>query len=105
MRIAQALQVRGHAIAEFFVSEVLEQQPPEVAQFMLDTSILGELTADTCAAVTGRPDAAALLHAIGTAHLFLAALDAEGTGGTDGFGDLLVLGHQDARGDLDEVDV
>ncbi|MFZ0190336.1 MAG: LuxR C-terminal-related transcriptional regulator [Streptosporangiaceae bacterium] len=80
MRIAQALEVRGHAIAEFFVSEVLEQQPPEVAQFMLDTSILGELTADTCAAVTGRPDAAALLHAVGTAHLFLVALDAEGTG-------------------------
>jgi LuxR family transcriptional regulator, maltose regulon positive regulatory protein len=80
MRIAQALEVRGHAIAEFFVSEVLEQQPPEVAQFMLDTSILGELTADTCAAVTGRPDAAALLHAVGAAHLFLVALDAEGTG-------------------------
>ena len=80
MRIAQALEVRGHAMAEFFVSEVLEQQPPEVAQFMLDTSILGELTADTCAAVTGRPDAAALLHAVGAAHLFLVALDAEGTG-------------------------
>ncbi len=79
VRIAQALEVRGHAIAEFFVSEVLEQQPPEVAQFMLDTSILGELTADTCAAVTGRPDAAALLHAVGTAHLFLVALDEEGT--------------------------
>ncbi|HEY6314467.1 MAG TPA: LuxR C-terminal-related transcriptional regulator [Streptosporangiaceae bacterium] len=76
-RIARALEVRGHAIAEFFVSEVLDQQPPELAQFMLDTSILGELTADTCAAVTGRPDAAALLRAIDTAHLFLVALDDE----------------------------
>jgi len=75
VRIARALEVRGHAIAEFFVSEVLEQQSPEVAQFMLDTSILGELTADTCAAVTGRPDAAALLHNIGTADLFLVPLD------------------------------
>jgi LuxR family transcriptional regulator, maltose regulon positive regulatory protein len=79
VRIARALEVRGPAIAEFFVYEVLEQQPPEVAQFMLDTSILGELTADTCAAVTGRPDAAALLRAIGTAHLFLVALDDEQT--------------------------
>ena len=77
VRIARALEVRGHAIGEFFVSEVLEQQPPEVAQFMLDTSILGELTADTCAAVTGRQDAAALLRAIGTAQLFLVALDDE----------------------------
>jgi LuxR family transcriptional regulator, maltose regulon positive regulatory protein len=56
---------------------VLDQQPPEIAQFMLDTSILGDLTADTCAAVTGRPDTAALLRAIGTGHLFLVALDDE----------------------------
>jgi LuxR family transcriptional regulator, maltose regulon positive regulatory protein len=76
-RIARALEVRGPAIAEFFVSEVLEQQPPEVARFMLDTSILGELTADTCAAVTGRPDAEALLRAIGNAQLFLVPLDDE----------------------------
>ena len=76
-RIARALEVRGHAIAEFFVSEVLEQQSPEVAQFMLDTSILGELTADTCTAVTGRKDAAALLRAVSTAHLFLVSLDDE----------------------------
>jgi LuxR family transcriptional regulator, maltose regulon positive regulatory protein len=77
VRIARALEVRGRAIAEFFVSEVLEQQPPEVAQFMLDTSILGELTADACAAVTGRQDTAALLRAVGTAQLFLVSLDDE----------------------------
>jgi LuxR family maltose regulon positive regulatory protein len=76
-RVTRALEVRGAAIAEFFVAEVLDQQPPQVAQFMLDTSILGELTPDACAAVTGRPDAGALLHAIGTAHLFLVALDDE----------------------------
>jgi LuxR family transcriptional regulator, maltose regulon positive regulatory protein len=76
-RVARALEIRGHAIAEFFVSEVLEQQPPEIAQFMLDTSILGELTADACAAVTGRSDAATLLRAIDTGHLFLVALDDE----------------------------
>ena len=76
-RIARALEVRGQAIAEFFVSEVLEQQSPEVTRFMLDTSILGELTADMCVAVTGRPDAAALLHAVAVAHLFLVPLDDE----------------------------
>ena len=64
----------------YFISEVLEQQPPEVAQFMLDTSILvGVLTADACAAVTGRQDAAALLRGIDAAHLFLVALDDERT--------------------------
>ena len=79
-RLARALEVRGPAIAEYFISEVLEQQPAEVAQFMLDTSILtGVLTVDACAVVTGRQDAAALLRGIDAAHLFLVALDDEGT--------------------------
>jgi LuxR family transcriptional regulator, maltose regulon positive regulatory protein len=76
-RIARALEVRSDTIADYFISEVLDQQPPEVVQFMLDTSVLGQLTADACAAVCGRPDAAALLRAIDTAHLFLVALDDE----------------------------
>jgi LuxR family transcriptional regulator, maltose regulon positive regulatory protein len=78
-RVARALEVRSHAIAEYFITEVLDQQPPEVVQFMLDTSILGELIADACTAVTGRQDAAALLRTIDTAHLFLVALDDERT--------------------------
>jgi LuxR family maltose regulon positive regulatory protein len=78
-QIARVLEVRGRTIAEYFISEVLDQQPPEVAQFMLDTSILGVLTVDACAAVTGRQDAAALLRGIDTAHLFLVALDDERT--------------------------
>ena len=53
VRAARALEVRSPTIAEYFVSEVLDYQPPEIVQFMLDTSILGELTADACAAVTG----------------------------------------------------
>jgi LuxR family maltose regulon positive regulatory protein len=79
-RLARVLEVRGQAIADYFISEVLEQQPPELAQFMLDTSILiGVLTADACAAVTGRHDAAALLRSIDSAHLFLVALDDDRT--------------------------
>ena len=78
-RAARALEIRRHAIAEYFVAEVLEQQPPEVAWFMLDTSVLGELTADACAAVTGRQDAAARLRGIDLANLFLVALDDERT--------------------------
>ena len=79
-RLARVLEVGGKDIADYFVSEVLDQQSPELAQFMLDTSILGgELTADVCAAVTQRQDAAALLHGIDAAHLFLVALDDERT--------------------------
>jgi LuxR family transcriptional regulator, maltose regulon positive regulatory protein len=78
-RAGRALEARGHVIAEYFIAEVLDQQPPEVARFMLDTSVLEELTAAACAAVTGSPDAAALLRDMDAANLFLVALDDERT--------------------------
>ena len=78
-QIVRALDVRSHAIAEYFIGEVLEQQPPEVAGFMLETSVLDELTAEACAAVTGRQDAAALLRSIEAANLFIVALDDDRT--------------------------
>src|ERR1019366_2939750 len=78
-QVARALDVRSHAIAEYFVSEVLEQQPPEVARFMLETSVLDELTAEACAEVTGRQDAAALLRGMEAANLFIVALDDDRT--------------------------
>jgi LuxR family maltose regulon positive regulatory protein len=74
-RVARALDVRGHSVAEYFISEVLEQQPPELERFMLDTSVLDELTAGACTAVTGRKDAAALLRRLEAANLFVVALD------------------------------
>jgi LuxR family transcriptional regulator, maltose regulon positive regulatory protein len=76
---ARALDIHSYPIAEYFISEVLDQQPPEVARFMLDTSALEELTVHACAAVTGRHDAAVLLHGIDAASLFLVALDKERT--------------------------
>jgi LuxR family maltose regulon positive regulatory protein len=78
-RVARALDVRSHLISEYFIAEVLDQQPPELAWFLLDTSVLGELTAGSCAAVSGRPDAAAMLREIDTANLFLVPLDDERT--------------------------
>jgi LuxR family transcriptional regulator, maltose regulon positive regulatory protein len=74
-RITRALDIRSHTIADYFISEVLDTQPADLVQFMLDTSILGQLTPAACAAVTGRHDAAAMLRRIDTAHLFLVALD------------------------------
>ena len=79
VRLARALDIGSYPIAEYFIDEVLSQQPAEVARFMLDTSVLGELTAGACAAVTERQDAAALLHSIHAANLFLVTLDDERT--------------------------
>ncbi|MGP8001961.1 MAG: LuxR C-terminal-related transcriptional regulator [Streptosporangiaceae bacterium] len=78
-RVTRALDVRGHLISEYFIAEVLDQQAPEVARFLLDTSILGVLTAGSCAAVSERPDPAAMLREIDAANLFLAPLDDEQT--------------------------
>jgi LuxR family transcriptional regulator, maltose regulon positive regulatory protein len=78
-QVARALNVRSHAIAEYFIGEVLQQQPPEVAAFMLETSVLDELTAEACAAVTGREDAAVLLRSMEAANLFIVALDDDRT--------------------------
>jgi LuxR family transcriptional regulator, maltose regulon positive regulatory protein len=77
-RIAQALSIGGHTLVGYFISEVLDRQPPEVVRFMLDISVLEELTAGACMAVTGKQDAAALLHSIEAASLFIVALDDEG---------------------------
>ncbi|MGD0701058.1 MAG: LuxR C-terminal-related transcriptional regulator [Trebonia sp.] len=74
-QVARALDVRGHTIAEYFIDEVLDRLPADLAQFMLDTSGLDELTAEACTAVTGRPDAMALLRTMDAASLFIVALD------------------------------
>jgi LuxR family transcriptional regulator, maltose regulon positive regulatory protein len=78
-RMARALDVRSHLISEYFIAEVLDQQPPDVARFLLDTSVLGQLTAGSCAAVSERPDAAAMLHHLDAASLFVVPLDDERT--------------------------
>ncbi|HEY7271693.1 MAG TPA: hypothetical protein VH502_03090, partial [Actinoplanes sp.] len=78
-RIARALDVGRHPLAEYFVSEVLEGQPAEVVQFMLETSVLDELTAAAGEAVTHRTDAAWMLRRIDAANLFVVAMDEERT--------------------------
>ena len=70
-------EVRGdqRAIADYLLGEVLERQPAELQRFLLDTSILDELTAPLCAAVTGRGDAGAVLAHLARENLFVSALD------------------------------
>ena len=64
-------------IAEFLTQDVLERQPPEVYEFLLQTSILSRISAPLADALTGRSDSAQRLQAIETANLFLIPLDAE----------------------------
>lgn len=64
-------------IIDYLADEVLAQQPPDVYDFLCQTSVLERLSASLCQAVTGRSDSAALLQHLDHANLFLTPLDEE----------------------------
>jgi ATP/maltotriose-dependent transcriptional regulator MalT len=68
-------------VFEFLAEEVLVRQEPEMRRFLLETSILPELTPRQCGAVTGREDAGAVLQALYRRNLFLVQV----TGAEDTF--------------------
>jgi LuxR family maltose regulon positive regulatory protein len=65
-------------ILSYLTEEVLNRQPEEIQQFLLETSILDKLNPDLCNAVSGRSDSRALLEGLFNANLFLIPLDDEG---------------------------
>lgn len=58
-------------VFEFLAEEVLVRQEPDTQRFLLETSILRELTPMRCRAVTGRDDAGAVLQELYHRNLFL----------------------------------
>jgi LuxR family maltose regulon positive regulatory protein len=64
-------------VAEFLVGEVLQRQPDDAVAFLLDTSVLDELSAPLCDALTNRADGAAMLHRLERDNLFIVPLDNE----------------------------
>jgi LuxR family transcriptional regulator, maltose regulon positive regulatory protein len=64
-------------ILSYLTEEVLQRQPAEIQQFLLQTSILDKLNGEVCNAVTGRADGAQLLDRVLKANLFLIPLDDE----------------------------
>ena len=66
-----------HEFASYFHEEVIEGLPQNIRDFIIDTSILGELTPSVCAAVVGAEDARAMLEQVFERGLFLAELDRE----------------------------
>jgi LuxR family maltose regulon positive regulatory protein len=64
-------------VLDYLLEEVLAAQPDETRAFLLDTSVLDQLTGPLCDALTGRSDGAAVLDAIERADLFLVPLDDE----------------------------
>ncbi len=65
------------AVSDFLVSELLSGLPPELVEFLAETSVLDVFDAELCAAVTGIEDSAALLDHLLTANLFVVPLDGQ----------------------------
>lgn len=64
-------------VLDYLVEEVLDRQPPAIRDFLLATSVLEELTADLCDALTGRTDGAVTLDALDRGNVFLVTLDGD----------------------------
>ncbi len=62
-------------VMDFLIEEVLAEQPDDIRCFLLQTSILQQLTPEICDAVTKRDDSHALLAQLERRNLFLIALD------------------------------
>jgi LuxR family maltose regulon positive regulatory protein len=70
------LKLHRHAVADYFLEEVLSRQPPEVVDFMLATSVLDELSVPACTALCG-PGSAKVLEFLYSAHMFVSIMDDE----------------------------
>ncbi|BAK38193.1 putative LuxR family transcriptional regulator [Microlunatus phosphovorus NM-1] len=64
-------------VLDYLMEEVLDRQSEEVRAFLLDTSVLRELTAPLCDAVTGRVDAREQLEKLARENVFVIPLDDE----------------------------
>ena len=67
-------------IADYLIEEVLDREEPKVRDFLLTTSVVDEMTADLCDALTGRSDAADVLADLYRRNLFIVALGDGGEG-------------------------
>jgi LuxR family maltose regulon positive regulatory protein len=65
-------------VAEYLVEEVLQRQPDETRQFLLETSVLKRMNARLCEAVTGCQDGQAILQSLHQTNTFIVSLDSEG---------------------------
>lgn len=64
-------------VLDYLVDEVLAGQPEDVRSFLLDTSVLDDLSGPLCDAVTGRSGGQQLLESLERANLFVVPLDDE----------------------------
>src|SRR5205085_1947955 len=68
----------GSQLFEYLAVEVLAQQPPELQQYLLETSVLAEMDTGLCNELLGRTDSLALLQQAEKRNLFITQLEDQG---------------------------
>ncbi|MFP5416938.1 MAG: helix-turn-helix transcriptional regulator, partial [Actinomycetes bacterium] len=74
-RFVQDFTGSSRFVLDYLVDEVLGAQPDDVRAFLLQTSVLEQLTGPLCDALTGRTDGRRVLEELERANLFVVALD------------------------------
>src|ERR687885_1079019 len=76
-RFVEAFSGSHRFVLDYLVEEVLDRQPDEVRAFLLDTSVLDQMTGGLCDALTGRSDGQSMLEVLERENLFVVPLDDE----------------------------
>ena len=76
-RLIQTFTGSNRLILDYLMDEVLNQQPENIQEFLLQTSILKRLNGPLCHAVTGQGNSQTILEIIDRANLFIVPLDNE----------------------------
>ena len=71
----EAFASTDRAVGDFLVSEVLASLPPELVEFLIETSVLDAFDAELCRAVAGVEQSAEIIERLLAANLFLVPLD------------------------------
>jgi LuxR family maltose regulon positive regulatory protein len=77
MEMLNAFTGNQRSVSDFFAEEVISSLPKRIADFLMKTSILEQLSPELCDAVTGDNNARQLLNEIEVSGLFLVQLDNE----------------------------
>ncbi|WP_420645388.1 LuxR C-terminal-related transcriptional regulator [Candidatus Leptofilum sp.] len=76
-RLIESFTGSNRLVLDYLIEEVLNQQPEEIQQFLLQTAVLDRLTGSLCDALTGRDNGQETLQLLESANLFIIPLDAE----------------------------
>ncbi|RLC61131.1 MAG: helix-turn-helix transcriptional regulator, partial [Chloroflexi bacterium] len=73
--VIQHFRGSNRYVFDYLAEEVFQEQPPEVQNFLLRSSVLTQMSADVCNAVLGTTDAQDLLGYLERQNLFVVSLD------------------------------